>query len=159
VIEDLRSAEPGEPYGRWVREYQNITGLIRFPFLSGTRVIATSSALPRILGKPDIYKKPDFENSAFEDMVGKGILTAKGRDHTRQRKVLSRAFIRSNIPNFMPIFSSEAEGLVDTISKQLDSQTNEGIEIRRPLGHLTFNIIGFASLLISYFADVSSFWR
>jgi cytochrome P450 len=128
-VNTFRAAEPGEPYLCWLRQYRNPIGLISFPFLFYTRRVMTtsSSAIQHVLNKVTIYIRPEFEHDTLKNILGDGLLTAEGKLHNLQRKMLNPAFTPGYIRDIVPIFSKKAEDLVITDLEQLRSQNDEGI--------------------------------
>jgi cytochrome P450 len=140
--------EPGQAHLRWLRKYRNSTGFITFPGLFYTRhIMATSSlTVQHILNNMNIYVKGEQARRAIESFLGKGLLTAEGEIHKKQRKVLNPAFATSYIRGIFPIFSAKAEELVDTLLEQVKSQSAEGINVLPLLNRSTLDIMGSAGL-------------
>lgn len=153
----LLEAEPGEAHLRWLRKYRNPTGLISYPILFYTRRVmpTTSSTIQHILTNNKIYVKPELERKILENILGRGLLTAEGDMHKRQRKVLSPAFGAGYVREIVPIFLEKANHLVTILAAQLSTQTDEGIEVFEVLGRCTLDIIGSAGYLLSLNAHKS----
>jgi cytochrome P450 len=104
----------------------------------------TSATIQHILTNSKIYIKPELERKTLENILGKGLLTAEGELHKRQRKVLSPAFTTGYVRDIVPIFIEKAHHLVDVLAEQLNSQRAEGIEVFGVLSRCTLDIIGSA---------------
>jgi cytochrome P450 len=104
----------------------------------------SSSAIQHILNNWTIYVKPEPSRRSLQNILGKGLLTAEGDMHKRQRKVLNPAFATGYIRDIVPIFSEKAADLVDTLLEKLKSQSAEGIEMFTYLSRTTLDIIGSA---------------
>jgi cytochrome P450 len=99
-----------------------------------------------ILNNMNIYIKSEQARRAIERVLGKGLLTAEGERHKKQRKVLNPAFATSYIRNMVPIFSAKAAELVDTLLEHVKSQSSQGINVLPLLNRSTLDIIGSAGL-------------
>jgi cytochrome P450 len=142
--------EPGQAHRRWAQKYRNPTGLISFPGVFYTRqLLVTSSATVQHVLNSGLYLKPSFAKKAMERVLGKGLLTAEGDQHKRQRKLLNPAFATSYIRDIVPIFSSKAAELVDKMLDDMKLQSAEGMDISPLLRRSTLDIIGAAGLLPS----------
>lgn len=109
--------------------------------------MATSSlTVQHILNNMNIYIKPEQARRAIERVLGKGLLTAEGEIHKKQRKVLNPAFATSYIRDILPIFTAKAEELVDTLLEEVKSQSAEGINVLPFLNRSTLDIMGSAGL-------------
>jgi cytochrome P450 len=109
--------------------------------------MATSSlTVQHILNNMNIYVKGEQARRAIESFLGKGLLTAEGEIHKKQRKVLNPAFATSYIRGIFPIFSAKAEELVDTLLEQVKSQSADGINVLPLLNRSTLDIMGSAGL-------------
>ena len=78
---------------------------------------------------------------AIERVLGKGVLTAEGDRHKRQRKVLNPAFSTSSIRRMVPIFSAKARDLVNILLDDVKLQSAQGINVFPLLNRLTLDII------------------
>jgi cytochrome P450 len=108
----------------------------------------TSSTVQHILTNSKIYIKPELERKTLENILGRGLLTAEGDMHKRQRKVLTPAFGTGYIREIVPIFIEKANHLVTILAAQLNSQTAEGIEVFEVLSRCTLDIIGSAGYTV-----------
>lgn len=54
------------------------------------------------------FAKPPHDIREIERILGKGILTAEGEDHRRQRKILNSSFTRAQINAYHSIFQEQA---------------------------------------------------
>jgi cytochrome P450 len=146
----LLQEEPGQAHRRWLQKYRNPTGLISFPGLFYARqLLVTSSGTIQYVLNSGIYAKPPFAVKAMERVLGKGLLTAEGEHHKRQRKLLNPAFATGYIRDIVPIFSSKAAELVDKLLDEAKFQSAEGIDMSSLLSRSTLDIIGAAGLLLS----------
>ena len=93
-----------------------------------------------------IYVKPRFVRKAIERVLGKGLLTAEGERHKRQRKVLNPAFATGYIREIVPIFSEKATELVNMLLEDVKSQSGEGINVLPLLNRVTLDIISSSGL-------------
>jgi cytochrome P450 len=94
-----------------------------------------------VTSNPTIYVKPGFVRKAIERVLGKGVLTAEGERHKRQRKVLNPAFSTDYIRNIVPIFSAKATELVTMLLDDVTAQPAEGIDVLPLLNRVTLDII------------------
>lgn len=99
--------------------------------------------LQHITSNPSIYVKPEFARIAIERVIGKGLLTAVGEKHKRQRKVLNPAFSTGYIRDIVPSFSAKATELVNMLLHDVKSrsQATEGINVLPLLNRVTLDII------------------
>jgi cytochrome P450 len=102
----------------------------------------SSFTVHHILNNPAIYEKPEGMRRAVERVTGKGILTAIGERHKKQRKVLNPAFSASHIRLIVPIFLDKASQLVEILLDEIKLQPLEGINVEPLLSRLTLDIIG-----------------
>jgi cytochrome P450 len=116
--------------------------------------MATSSVtIQHITSNPTIYVKPRFTRIALERVLGKGILTAEGERHKRQRKVLNPAFATGCIRDIVPIFSTKATDLVNMLLDDVKSQSIEGINVLPILNRVTLDIISSSGVF--FFVTIS----
>jgi cytochrome P450 len=149
--------EPGQAHLRWVRRYRNSTGFVTFPVLFYIRqVMPTSSVtIQHITNNTHIYVKPRFVRIAIEQVLGRGILTAEGERHKRQRKALNPAFATSYIREVVHIFSAKATELVNLLSDEVKSQSAQGINLFPLFNRVTLDIISssgecFSETILTY---------
>jgi cytochrome P450 len=144
----IRDEEPGQAHKRWMREYRNPTGLVKYPGLFYVpRLMPTSSAaLQHILNNWTLYIKPEQSRRNLSRILGDGLLTAEGEMHKRQRKILTPAFATGYIRDIVPIFNDKSVDLVNTLMDELKNQSAEGIEMFRFLSRTTLDIIGSAGM-------------
>jgi cytochrome P450 len=144
VFYATQKEEPGQAHLRYLRQYRNPTGLITFPALFYERQLMVTSnfAIRHIVSDMNNYVKPDFAIRAMEDVIGKGLLTAEGGRHKRQRKVLNPAFAIVYIRDMVPSFWAKATELGDILLEQVNSKSGEGINISPILSRTTLDIIG-----------------
>jgi cytochrome P450 len=102
----------------------------------------SSATVQHITSNPTIFVKPRFVRIAIERVLGKGLLTAEGESHKRQRKVLGPAFATGYIRDIVPIFSAKAKELVNMLLDNVtNSQSVEGINVLPLLNRVTLDII------------------
>jgi cytochrome P450 len=101
----------------------------------------SSLTIQHITSNPTIYVKPRFVRRAIERVLGKGVLTAEGERHKRQRKVLNPAFATGYIRAIVPIFSAKATELVNMLLDDIKSHSEEGINVLPLLNRVTLDII------------------
>ena len=101
----------------------------------------SSDTIQHITSNPSIYVKPRFVRKAIERVLGKGVLTAEGDRHKRQRKVLNPAFSTSSIRRMVPIFSAKARDLVNILLDDVKLQSAQGINVFPLLNRVTLDII------------------
>ncbi|KAH0839441.1 cytochrome P450 [Lanmaoa asiatica] len=104
----LTSRDSGAVYEKWAEEYG---GVYKVPSaLGGTRIVLCDpKAIAHLYGgEPWTYILTPFGKIATENFVGKGILSAKGESHRRQRKTLTPGFSNAAIRNLTSVFYDSA---------------------------------------------------
>ena len=105
-------------------------------------MIPTSSAtVQHVTSNLTIYARPMFARKAIERVLGKGVLTAEGERHKRQRKILNPAFSTDYIRKIVPIFSAKASELVTVLLDYVKSQLAQEIDVFPLLTRVTLDII------------------
>jgi len=101
----------------------------------------SSATVQYVTSNPTIYVKPRFVRKAIERVLGKGVLTAEGERHKRQRKLLNPAFSTDYIRKIVPIFSAKATELVTVLLDDVKSQPAQVIDVLPLLARVTLDII------------------
>ena len=137
----------GEQYFRWMLEYGLIYRLDMFVF--GERVIiGDPEGIKRVLiSNVGNYPKPENVRRGLRALIGDGLLTSEGPDHTRQRRIISSAFHYDCLARISPIFAEKANELADV---WLDTIKRSGeahllVDMKRALHSLTIDIIGLSA--------------
>ncbi|KAL0576380.1 hypothetical protein V5O48_005601 [Marasmius crinis-equi] len=105
-----------------------------------------------ILNSP-IYEKPKASRGLLGTVLGRGIFTMEGTEHTFLRKVISPAFTTQSIKALMPIFFHEAEGLrekweelVPPSKDASDASAGSVLDVSLWTARSTFDCFGLACL-------------
>ncbi|KAH0839443.1 cytochrome P450 [Lanmaoa asiatica] len=104
----LTSRDSGAVYEKWAEEYGWV---YKVPSaLGGTRIVLCDpKAIAHLYGgEPWTYILTPFGKIITENFVGKGILSAKGESHRRQRKTLTPGFSNAAIRNLTSVFYGSA---------------------------------------------------
>lgn len=112
--------------------------------------MTSNDAIQHVLHNTDKYVKPEAPRRAAERMIGKGLLTAAGEDHKKQRKLLNPAFGVGYIRGMVSIMLAKALELVEMLEKEVEAQSSGGIDVSGYLGRAALDIIGAAGF--SYLA-------
>ncbi|KAJ3402224.1 hypothetical protein HDV05_008659, partial [Chytridiales sp. JEL 0842] len=135
--------EATAPHYRWVNEHGKI--LKYHHFMNSIRlVVASPTGLKRVLNNAYIYPKPKQQAAALESFIGKGLLTAEGDVHKRQRALLNPVFRVKFLNSLVPLFAESATELKNQWIQTLDSSaasvsTTEGVPSTEKGEHI-FNI-------------------
>ncbi|KAJ3894916.1 cytochrome P450 [Lentinula edodes] len=105
-------------------------------------------AVSHILMSP-IYQKPRVTRTFLSTMLGKGIFTTEGAEHTFQRKIIGPAFTLQSIKTLTPIFLRTAEELHDKWDGML-SNGQETIDVCHWISRATFDAFGMACLTYNF---------
>eukprot|EP00292_Cryptomonas_paramecium_P020351 CAMPEP_0113695770 /NCGR_PEP_ID=MMETSP0038_2-20120614/21095_1 /TAXON_ID=2898 /ORGANISM="Cryptomonas paramecium" /LENGTH=172 /DNA_ID=CAMNT_0000618371 /DNA_START=230 /DNA_END=744 /DNA_ORIENTATION=- /assembly_acc=CAM_ASM_000170 len=111
-------------------------------------VIGDAEALKRVLiSNVFNYPKPETIRVPLRFMIGDGLVTVEGADHTRQRKVVSGAFRYDCVAQLSPIFASKTNELTQIWID--DAKRADGnqlvVDIGRAMHALTIDVIGLAA--------------
>ncbi|KIK70361.1 hypothetical protein GYMLUDRAFT_32362 [Collybiopsis luxurians FD-317 M1] len=101
-------------------------------------------AVSHILMSP-IYEKPKVTRRFLSTMLGKGIFTTEGPEHTFQRKIIGPAFTLQSIKAISPIFLRTADNLRDKWD-EIISNGQDTIDVCHWLSRATFDAFGQACL-------------
>ncbi|KAF5392632.1 hypothetical protein D9757_002131 [Collybiopsis confluens] len=101
-------------------------------------------AVSHILLSP-IYEKPRVTRTFLSTMLGKGVFTAEGPEHTFQRKIIGPAFTLQSIKAITPIFLRTADNLRDRWDEIL-AEGQETVDVCHWLSRATFDAFGQACL-------------
>ena len=141
-----RVKKVGEQYLRWLLEYGPIYRIDMF--LLGERIILSDpEGIKRVLiSNVSNYPKAENLRRALRAILGDGLLTVEGVDHTRHRRIISSAFHYDCLARISPIFAEKANELADV---WLDSMKQSGnvlqVDMKRALHSLTIDIIGMSA--------------
>ncbi|KAJ3986337.1 cytochrome P450 [Lentinula detonsa] len=105
-------------------------------------------AVSHILMSP-IYEKPRVTRTFLSTMLGKGIFTTEGPEHTFQRKIIGPAFTLQSIKTLTPIFLRTAEELRDKWDGIM-SNGQENIDVCHWISRATFDAFGMACLTYNF---------
>ncbi|KAJ8091325.1 hypothetical protein PM082_015043 [Marasmius tenuissimus] len=109
-------------------------------------------AISYILNSP-VYEKPKVSRGLLGTVLGRGIFTMEGQEHTFLRKLISPAFATQSIKALMPIFFHEAQALKDkwdelvTPSKEVsEAPAATVLDVSLWTARSTFDCFGLACL-------------
>ncbi|KAG8219007.1 cytochrome P450 [Butyriboletus roseoflavus] len=140
----LTSPDSGAQHEKWAEEYGGVYEVASA--LGGRRIILCDpKAVAHFYGgEPWTYILTPFGKLATENVVGKGILSAKGESHRRQRKTLTPAFSNSAIRNLTSVFYDSAYKAKSVWDSLIDANGGSSaiIEVQNCLD--TIGIAGFS---------------
>ncbi|KAJ3770227.1 cytochrome P450 [Lentinula raphanica] len=105
-------------------------------------------AVSHILMSP-IYEKPRVTRTFLSTMLGKGIFTTEGAEHTFQRKIIGPAFALQSIKTLTPIFLRTAEELRDKWDEIISNDEHQ-IDVCHWVSRATFDAFGMACLTYNF---------
>ena len=93
------------------------------------------------------YTKPGFIQQRLSRILGTGLLTTEGAEHTRHRTGISPAFHWTKLQAFVPEFSRCAMKLADLWDRAVETGNGQlHIDnIHEPLSQLTLDILGLTA--------------
>ncbi|CAG8547013.1 4874_t:CDS:2, partial [Cetraspora pellucida] len=77
-----------------------------------------------------------------QEVLGDGIILAKGDSHKRQRKMMNPLFAFANIKEMFPMFVQAGHKLKDIWMKQIDNGKEQRITITTVISEITLDVIG-----------------
>lgn len=159
-LKDIIKAPPNALHEEWFRTYGDT---VRYRLLlGGQRLTSMDPAfLGYILQHSDDFIKPEMTNKVLERMLGRGLLTAEGSVHRRQRRVMNPAFGPAATRGMEGIFYDTAYelqqkllGFFDEDNKEETSPTpatpedlEKGgikVDVQKYLAQATLDVIGLA---------------
>eukprot|EP00753_Platysulcus_tardus_P021321 PLAT8822.1.p1 GENE.PLAT8822.1~~PLAT8822.1.p1 ORF type:complete len:492 (-),score=157.76 PLAT8822.1:81-1418(-) len=141
-MKEIIDEEPGFPHLRWTKEHGSI---VHYRGILGRDKILISdpSALKRVMVDNNRnYIKPPRLTKMLSEVVGRGLLTTEGDEHSWQRKLLSPLFHFTNMKALLPIMQNKAVELL----RRWQKAAGEGgeLKIERELAAYTMDVIGLA---------------
>ncbi|KAG9003825.1 hypothetical protein FRB93_010841 [Tulasnella sp. JGI-2019a] len=103
------------------------------------------------------YPKPPAIQELLTALLGKGVLTAEGDVHRRQRKIMNPCFGNAQIRELVPIFNTKAFQLRDIWLHEISEHSEEPgyeVDVLEGLSRATLDIIGFAGFSYNFNALV-----
>ena len=140
-----------EPHMEWVKQFPD-SPLIhyRMNFNEERVLIVDMNALKTILNDQELASKNFKGYKALSFLLGNGLVTLDGKEHTSHRKLISPAFKFNNIKILTKMF---AEQTLKLMKKWDEVKEGEYVEVGADINSLTLNIIGLGA----FGFDFSSF--
>ncbi|KAF7986221.1 hypothetical protein HWV62_38664 [Athelia sp. TMB] len=141
---------------KWATKYGNVFrfhGMGRYDY---RLMLLDMRAVSHVLNSP-AFEKPWQTRTFLSRLVGRGIFSADGEEHRRQRKIIAPAFSTQAIRAYTPTFRRKAEELADrwdTLLAESPKSPNEEpqesspqsvVDINNWLTRATFDIIGLTA--------------
>ncbi|KAH9921182.1 cytochrome P450 [Epithele typhae] len=122
------------------------------PGLAGSKWLSVSDpkAMHAIFIKDiDIYEEP---SEALMLMLGPGLLSVKGTQHKRQRKMLNPVFSTKHLRDMMPLFFSVVHKTRDAITSRVEAADGSApeLDVLGWMGRTTLEVLGQAGLGYSF---------
>ncbi|PPQ75901.1 hypothetical protein CVT26_000165, partial [Gymnopilus dilepis] len=107
-----------------------------------------TSVINHVMYSPK-YEKPWQTRSFLGRLIGEGIFSVEGAQHTLQTRIVAPAFRPPRIKNMVPIFFRKAEELTDRWKALLDHQSSKEscdsiVDVSHWISRATFDVIGLA---------------
>ena len=108
---------------------------------SKTNILTTNpEVIKHIFRKnADNYEKPEVTSTVLSQFVGKGLLLARGEEHTKQRKIMSPSFSPNKIGELVDFMSDEIDTYLDELDKRLNQSPQ--IDILTEMRNMTFRVM------------------
>eukprot|EP00277_Geminigera_cryophila_P016451 CAMPEP_0179460048 /NCGR_PEP_ID=MMETSP0799-20121207/43217_1 /TAXON_ID=46947 /ORGANISM="Geminigera cryophila, Strain CCMP2564" /LENGTH=543 /DNA_ID=CAMNT_0021262147 /DNA_START=127 /DNA_END=1758 /DNA_ORIENTATION=- len=134
---------------QWLHTYGNVL-CYRMHFFNYRVMLSGAEDMKRVLvTQPKRYPKPKMDMTFVEVLTGKGVLTAEGTAHTRQRKIVAQAFHFDAVHKLYPIFAQQAEILLSAWTKVCASDADAGtptvLDMCTQMSYVTLDIIGLTA--------------
>lgn len=144
---DMLKGSPWDTMTRWVSEYGTI---YKFHLFGNDSVCIADPELLKVVlqSKVGIFKKDlDWTYKPFLVLLGKGLVTADGKNHIRQRALLSN-YLRNEILEDIPDMAFRA---ANRLCAKLDKAkaNGEAAEMAEEFRHLTLQVIAEAILSLT----------
>ncbi|TRM56549.1 cytochrome P450 [Schizophyllum amplum] len=144
--ETMGSADPAGFYEGWAREY-GLAYALPGP-LGATRVVLLDpKALAHFYARETwTYVNLRISKIFIENLFGRGILSAEGENHKRQRKALSPAFSNTAIRSLTSVFYDSVYKVKAIWDGLLEPTTEEGviIDVQFWMNRISLDSIGIA---------------
>lgn len=102
---DIFKAEAAVQHKAWIENYGPVIKYRSFFGSNRLFVSADVKALNHILlARAYDYQKPSMTRKALDRILGKGLVSAEGAAHKRQRRLLQPAFTAAQCNAYLPIF-------------------------------------------------------
>mmetsp|Transcript_45235 Transcript_45235/g.110137 ORF Transcript_45235/g.110137 Transcript_45235/m.110137 type:complete len:518 (+) Transcript_45235:40-1593(+) len=148
-LPEISKEPPGVPFLRWHKEH----GMIYTYRMMHRRkiVIADQVELKKVLlTNVREFVKPKMEMVVLNFLLGEwGLVSVEGKDHTRQRKILSEAFSFEALQGTFPTFTHYADKLVDRWGKFADEGRGD-VDVDNDLQKVTLDVIGKAAFGVEF---------
>ncbi|GMK54276.1 hypothetical protein CspeluHIS016_0108620 [Cutaneotrichosporon spelunceum] len=89
-------------------------------------------AMGSVLQQADVWQRADNTERLLGRITGQGLLTAKGADHRRQRRIVNPAFSTTAIKAMIPTMFDKAELCADILGQCIDDDSLEHFAARYP---------------------------
>ncbi|UZJ52007.1 hypothetical protein CBS101457_001327 [Exobasidium rhododendri] len=141
-LPELQKGGASECQLRWSKEYGRLV-VYRGLFCQERLFTTDPAALRHILiSKPYLYPKPAAIQSALQNFVGNGLLTAEGDVHRRQKRVVGKAFTASAVKQYCPLIHRSASKLVSTLKEKVGGN----VDVLHWCSRTTLDVIGEVTL-------------
>ncbi len=90
----------------------------------------------------DNYEKPIETTDVFSRFIGEGLLLARGKKHTEQRKLMAPGFRPKSLSNLVDLMDKEIDAYFDQLDSRIDKSSR--ITIDDEMRTLTFQVMSKA---------------
>ncbi|KAH7101929.1 cytochrome P450 [Auriculariales sp. MPI-PUGE-AT-0066] len=143
-LREMMMAENNSVQQSWVQNYGR-TLAVRGPWGKWMLLSTDTRAVQHVTYATHVYHKPPQTARAVAVLLGHGVLTAEGKPHRDQRRVMNPAFGLPQLREMFDIFLDKSIELRDTWNaKCAETGGTATLDCLNTLSHATLDIIGKA---------------
>ncbi|KAI0739186.1 cytochrome P450 [Daedaleopsis nitida] len=126
--------------------------VFKIPMLFGDIELAVSDpqALTTLFGTyRDTYDNPEYVSETMNSVFGPGLLSVRGKEHTKQRKQLNPVFSVRYLRDMVPMINAIAQELVSVLRKEVPQPGTE-VDVSQFFSRYSLECIGRSGLGYSF---------